>query len=246
MGMPGPGIQPASRRMGMLALPGIWQALGVPQGNAIAAAGYRLGDRVTIPANTVNREVVWIGNIVTGLNRFKVILSVSLPSGSLLPTTVIAPDVSFSILGRTENDATTREVKVGLGNATIAYIPGRSLRILATNTSDYDLVVSYSLNEAEAGISEFTTTQRTVDLNAAPYVIRVNVPPFGKSFQVFAPSAATPNPTLNAYDEDANLVFSQVLDVPQSIPIAVVPGLKYILTPAAFPATFTIRHLCEG
>ncbi len=240
-GFPGPGLAPASRRLGLLALPGVNDALGIPSGNAnnqIGAAGYRLGNTVEVANGATGQEVIWIGGL-KHYCRFKVTLSVN--------TAPNAACVRFRVYGRVENDEILRTVSITDGNGAVLYVPGRALRVLASNDSGQALTVNYALDEGEAGISEWYDTQQWIaQALAPPYYEALSVPTFCKSFRVLAPTAMTPPPTLNAYSKSGALVFSEVLTVPDSGDIIVMPGLTYRLVPGSDPYTYAVRYKCEG
>lgn len=240
-GFPGPGLQPASRRLGLLSLPGVNDALGIPSGNAanqIGAAGYRLGNTVEVANGATEQEIIWIGGL-KHYCRFKVTLSVNAASASNY--------VRFALYGRVENDDIVRYVSITDGNAAVLYVPGRALRVTAANSSGQALTVNYALDETEAGISEWFDTQQWVaQVVGPPYYETLDIPPFAKSFRVLCVSAAVAPPTLNAYSKSGALVFSEVLTVPDSGDIIVMPGLTYRLVPATDPYTFTVRYKCEG
>lgn len=247
------------RRLGQLGLPGVWQALGVPQGgaaNQIEAAGYRLGDTVVVPGGGdgvagPDTLVAWVGT-VQRLRRFKIQLQVRALAQAVIDDAE-GDHVVFTIESRTENDTITRTVTIRKGGAAVIYTPGRALKITAngySETTDGAFQVSYSLDEAEAGISEWETIQEIrVAASVSPTVNTLVIPPFAKTLEVLT-SYVNPSPTLFGYYYEANGTASYVemLAVPRSGQIPIAPNLSYTLSVPSFgtDTVYTVRYVCEG
>ena len=232
--------------IGMFAIPHMGEALGIPNGNnpnRIQRAGYRLGNLVDVPDGASNQDIFYVGTIPR-VNRFKVTFTVTDPSGGV--PAGLAAYLRFTIKGAIENDLTTRYVTVGKDNSAIVYVPGRALHITVSNPSDYGLRASVSIDEAEGGISQWEDIQATYAFNAAPYYVTLTPSPFTQIMTLLTPSSATPQPTLNGYDNKGNLVYTELLATPRSAVIPYSPNLLYRLYPAAFPYTGTMLYGCEG
>lgn len=237
--------------IGMFAIPHMGEALGIPNGNnpnRIQRAGYRLGNRVSVPANTANLDFFYVGTIPR-VNRYKVTFTVTDPEGNV-PTPILNAAygvyLRFTIKGAIENDVTTRYVTVGLNNSAIVYVPGRSLHITVTNVTDYGLVTSVSIDEAAGGISQWEDVQAVQALNTSPYYVQLRPAPFTQVMTLLTPSSATPQPTLNGFDYAGNLVYKELLATPRSGVIPYSPSLSYQLVPAVFPFTGSMLYGCEG
>lgn len=204
--------------------------------------GYRIGDFVVIPPNTYNHTLVNHGS--TNLFfRWKVTLYAdSAPDGIYAANTSYY--LTVRIAPKAENDEITRVVQIQRGGTQIVYGPGRTLVVTVDNPTNQPLVIHYNLDEATPGLSPFRgNAELLADAGVAEELLP---PPFATDLQLFGVAGGT-GWILRGWNLSGTLVYEEVLAVPRSASIPILPTLRYTLEPAVGLAqTAVIQYSCVG
>lgn len=202
--------------------------------------GYDLGNQVLIPAG----ESVTLTNhgLVDHYFRWKVSLYAA-PAPNVVYQTNHAYYVDVLAEMRAENDDIPRPTQVAMGRGQVLYAPGRAINVVATNPTERDIVLHYSMDEATPGLSAWTVSERfTTDSGE----LELTVAPFAQSLQVLGLSGGV-GWTLRGYDIDGNVLYQETLTMPRSAQIPVAPSLLYTLQPSLGGThTCMVVYQCVG
>ena len=150
----------------------------------------------------------------------------------------------FRVFAKMENELIPRTCFVTTGNAQVIYAPGRSLEITADNPQAFDLQAHYSLDEYAGGLSEWEDRQLITGMVAET---DLELPNFCARFEVFSPGAAAAPPSVKGYGPGGVLVYEEVLAVPRSGEIPIIPQLDYTISPTGVPAqSHVVLYECVG
>lgn len=201
--------------------------------------GYRAGDQVVVPAGE-SKTLVNHG-LIDGFFRWKISLYAEEADGAVYDATT-AYVLSVDVVGKNENDAIPRNTLVGLGRGQVLYVPGRSLSVLVTNPTDQDIKVHFSLDEATPGLSAWTTDEQiTTDLETP-----LDVAAFANGVQLYGLNGGS-QWMLRGYDTSGALAYNEILSVPRSSAVAIVPSFFYTIAPVSVGThTCTVVYSCVG
>jgi hypothetical protein len=210
--------------------------------------GYRIGDATRVPAQAgfgVNPPVLVAnhGN-AAGISRWKATLFTTDPEGNAGAND--GARLRFVVTGKMENEIIPRRALVTRGEASVIYAPGRSISIAVYNPMDYALYAQWQIDEATAGISRWEDGEifASIDINTE---YPLDIPPFCQSIQVFSGGGVSA-PTLRGYQQSTQIapVYVEVVTVPRSEPIPVVPGLSYTIEAGGLSQTYAVYYACFG
>lgn len=138
--------------------------------------------------------------------------------------------LTLRAVAKNENDDIVHLVQIPLGGAQIVYAPGRTLTVLVDNPTDQPLTLHYNLDEATPGLSPYTSAASIT--GSAGTETDLNIPTFCSSLIMCGVSGGI-GWTLRGYDLTGALVYSEVLPVPRSSTIPLLPTLQYTIEPVA-------------
>ena len=210
--------------------------------------GYRIGDSVLIPAQAgfSGNPPVLIANHgnVGSVSRWKATLSTTDPDGNAGAND--GARLRFVVTGKMENEIIPRRTLVTLGEASVVYAPGRSISIAVYNPMNYSLYAQWQIDEATAGVSRWEDSEifSSIDSNTE---YTLDVPTFCQTLQIFSAGGVSA-PTLRGYQRSTQLapVYVEIVTVPRSEAIPVVPGIDYTLEAGGLNQTYAVYYACFG
>ncbi len=203
---------------------------------------YRLGNKVSVPANTPVVSATIVGSSQK-YNRYKITIAALTPEGETLSATD-ARFLDWELLCTVENDRITRSGRLSAVNgAQVVYAGGYAIDLRVGNPTAQDLDLHWSVDEDVAGLAKWEDAEEFLNL-AIETVLAI--PPFCDSLYVFSPGAAAIAPRLRGYNSTGTLMFDEVLPTPRSAEIQLTPGMLYTITPAAGVSTHAVLYTCIG